>query len=482
MTIDTTTLEAATMHALVDPGRFSSLLGGLDITPGGVYILDDNTVRRNIEQLARIAAFGPPEAVLAAHRLTWQIAQAFDIFPASIDTFYRATGSGTIGRQLSVPAINMRAVAFHSARGVFQAMRSTRTGAVIFELSRGEIGFTAQRPHEYAVQILCAAIAEEYSGPVFLQGDHFQISASRYTTDPEKEVRAVEELIRESVEAGFFNIDIDASTLVDLSFEDIARQQELNVQLTARLAAFTRALEPEGVTISLGGEIGEVGEHNSTVEETRVFLDGVEQNMPAGQPSLSKLSVQTGTRHGGNVLPDGSFGDMPVDFSLIKLLSQVCRKEFGLAGCVQHGASMLSLEKIAALPTADCAEVHLAAIFLNAVYDKLPNEAVKQADDWAKQTFAHEWKSDWSEAQFLHHARRYPIGPFKEDWWGLDDCHEPIREAVRSVAEGYIKALGADETMDLVTQHVGHGSVEWCAPAKGIRSDWDESHIRDLAD
>ena len=481
MTIDTTMFETVTTHALVDHDRLASLLGGLDITPEGLRILDDNTVRGNIEQLARIAAFGPPEAVLAAHQLTWQIAQTLGIFPASINTLYRATGSGAIDRQVSVPAINMRAVAFHSARGVFQAMRSNRAGAVIFELSRGEIGFTAQRPHEYAVQILCAAIAEEYSGPVFLQGDHYQISASRYAIDPEKEVQAVEELIREAVSAGFYNIDIDASTLVDLSFEDITRQQLLNIQLTARLSAFTRALEPTAVTISLGGEIGEVGEHNSTTGEVRAYLGGVEENLPSNQPGLSKISVQTGTRHGGNVLADGSFGDMPIDFGLIKQLSQVCRDEFGLAGCVQHGASMLSLEKIAKLPAADCTEVHLAAAFLNVVYDSLPDDVVNKADDWAKQSFAHEWKTDWSEAQFLHHARRYPIGPFKEDWWRLDACHAPICEAVRGVAEDYINALGAAETMDLVSQYVGHGPVAWCAPTKAIRVDGEESQISDLA-
>ena len=35
-----------------------------------------------------------------------------------------------------------------------------------------------------------------------------------------------------------------------------------------------RDLEPAGITISVGGEIGEVGGKNSTVEELRAFMDG----------------------------------------------------------------------------------------------------------------------------------------------------------------------------------------------------------------
>jgi len=35
-----------------------------------------------------------------------------------------------------------------------------------------------------------------------------------------------------------------------------------------------RDLEPDGITISVGGEIGEVGGKNSTVEELQAFMEG----------------------------------------------------------------------------------------------------------------------------------------------------------------------------------------------------------------
>ena len=41
------------------------------------------------------------------------------------------------------------------------------------------------------------------------------------------------------------------------------------------MTAFIRSIEPEGVTISVGGEIGEVGGHNSNEEELRAYTDDV---------------------------------------------------------------------------------------------------------------------------------------------------------------------------------------------------------------
>ena len=41
------------------------------------------------------------------------------------------------------------------------------------------------------------------------------------------------------------------------------------VPVTAEMTKFIRSIEPKGVTISVGGEIGEVGKKNSTVENPR---------------------------------------------------------------------------------------------------------------------------------------------------------------------------------------------------------------------
>ena len=47
-----------------------------------------------------------------------------------------------------------------------------------------------------------------------------------------------------------------------------------------------------------------------------------------GQEGLSKISIQTGTSHGGVVLPDGSIAQVSVDFDTLQQLSAVA-KEYG---------------------------------------------------------------------------------------------------------------------------------------------------------
>jgi len=480
--IDFAVLQSAARNGSQDDQRhLRVIMASVSQRDGSIEIADAAQVANAIGVLARLAVFGSDDVKANAHRAAWEIAQALGIYPASIDALYRQFGRSEVSG-LTVPAMNMRAIAFQSARGVFRAMRELKVAAAIFELSRGEIGFTGQRPHEYATAILCAAIAEGYTGPIFLQGDHFQVSATRFSENPEAEVAAVEALISEAISAGFYNIDIDTSTLVDLPQGDVDAQQKPNYALSARLANFIRQAEPDGVTISLGGEIGEVGESNSTVEEVNAYLNGFDACTPSDQPGLTKLSIQSGTRHGGNVLADGSFGDMPIEFDLIDVLSAICRNRHGLGGCVQHGASMLTLEKISQLPDAGCIEVHLAAAFLNAVYANLPVELVQQADDWAKENFAGEWKSGWSEAQFLHHARRYPIRVFKQEWWQATNCHSAVRDVVHQTATAYFKALRVENSRDLIEGATRHAPVTWVPPVLAPQAQRnDENAIHDLA-
>src|SRR5205823_1794374 len=82
-----------------------------------------------------------------------------------------------------------------------------------------------------------------------------QINAKKYATGPDAELKAVLDLSAEAIRAGFYNIDVDTSTLVDLSKPTHAEQQALNGRLCAEIAAFIRRHEPEGVTISVGGEL-----------------------------------------------------------------------------------------------------------------------------------------------------------------------------------------------------------------------------------
>ena len=221
-----------------------------------------------MDRLVRAAVFGETDEKEHARWLIWEIGQAVGVRAASIQDLYMARGRGEVNG-FTVPAINVRGMAYDTARSIFRTAIKMNAGAFLLEIARSEIAYTDQRPAEYVAVMLAAALREGFRGPVFIQGDHFQVSAKKYAVDPKPEVDAVKALAREAIAAGFYNIDIDTSTLVDLSKPTLDEQQRPNYQVGIDILKTVRELEPKGVTISTGGEIGEVGTENSTVEELR---------------------------------------------------------------------------------------------------------------------------------------------------------------------------------------------------------------------
>jgi fructose/tagatose bisphosphate aldolase len=423
-----------------------------------VRVLDPARLRGTvIDTLVYNAVFAAtPEVRGTCRHVIRCAAQALGCGPASIHDLYAAMGRGDVPA-MTVPAINIRGMSYDTARAVVRAARRLDAGAFIFEVAKSEIGYTFQRPAEYAAVMLAAAIKEGHEGPVFIQGDHFQVNAKKYRADPEAAVEEVRALIREAVPAGFYNIDIDTSTLVDLSRATVTEQQRDNFERAAELTALVREAEPDDVTVSVGGEIGEVGEKNSTVEEFEAFMEGYRAALPEGMEGISKISVQTGTSHGGVPLPDGSVAEVALDFGVLKTISQVARSRYGLSGTVQHGASTLPDEAFHRFVQSDASEVHLATGFQNMVYESahLPEDLKADVAAWLTEHCAAERKEGQTEAQFLYKTRKKGFGPFKERFWTLP---EPVRAAIGRELEDKLQflfeQLAVKGSLAVVRQHV----------------------------
>jgi fructose-bisphosphate aldolase class II len=243
------------------------------VLDGKVTVTDESAIASPaMDKLAYTAVFGEQDDRDDARWLIWEIGQAVCVRAASIHDLYKARGRGLCGG-FTVPAMNIRGMAYDTGRAVFRQAVKHKVGALILEIARSEIAYTDQRPAEYVAVMLAAALREGFRGPVFIQGDHFQVNAKKFAVDPVTEVNGVKQLAREAIAAGFYNIDVDTSTLVDLSKPNLNEQQRNNYEQGVELALTVRELEPEGVTISIGGEIGEVGTENSTVEELVTYMD-----------------------------------------------------------------------------------------------------------------------------------------------------------------------------------------------------------------
>ena len=459
------------MSIATDTDLRARLAGVADIGPSGLTVRDEAALRGPLmDDLVFEAVFNDDAPLRDAARwVIWSASQALGCGSASIHELYRARGRGAVpATAFTVPAINVRAAAYLTARQAFAAALERDAGTVIFEIAKSEMAYTDQRPGEYTAVILAAALREGWSAPVFLQGDHFQFNATKWAADAQAELDGLRDLSREAIEAGFLNVDIDSSTLVDLSKPTVAEQQRVNAENTAELTRFIRSLQPDGVTISVGGEIGEVGKSNSTEEELRAYLDGYLALLGDGIDPISKVSVQTGTSHGGVVLPDGSVAEVSIDFDTLRRLSTVAREEYGLAGGVQHGASTLPEEAFHEFPEKGTAEIHLATGFQNIIYDGggLPDELRAEMLAWCAANCDDERKAGETEEQFLYKTRKKAIGPFKRRLWTLpDENAAQIAANLRAKFGHLFDELGIAGTRDLVERHVTRVAVPRPLPA-----------------
>ena len=382
------------------------LLGGAVTVRGGTVQLGnaDALASAHMDALVHQAVFGNEATQSYARWVIWELGQLAGVRPASIHDLYIARGEGKCGG-FTVPAINVRGMSYDTARSIFRTAMKLDAAAFILEIARSEIAYTAQRPAEYVTVMIAAALREGYRGPLFIQGDHFQVNAKKYAVDPVPEVNAVKALVKEAVAAGFYNIDVDTSTLVDLSKESLPEQQRLNYEVCVDILQTVRAEEPAGVTISVGGEIGEVGTENSTPEELEAFMEGFNGTLRAvapGMAGLSKISVQSGTSHGGVVMSDGSIADVALDLDTLETLSRIARERYGLAGAVQHGASTLPDTAFNNFPRTETAEIHLATNFQNMMYDHLSASMRQEIYAWRDETAKAARKEKDSNEQFYY--------------------------------------------------------------------------------
>lgn len=428
---------------------------------GRARLADAERLRdEGIDALVRDAVFGRDGVRQRARYMIWCAAQEMGALSSSIQDLYAVRGQGAIKQSFTVPAVNVRGPTYDVVRAGLRAARTNDVGAVVFEIARSEMSYTHQTPSEYASVVLAAAIKENWRRPVFLQGDHFQFSAKQYAEDADGVTQGIRNLITESLEAGFFNIDIDASTLVDLGQSTVQKQQALNARLTAQMTDLIRGNEPAEVAVSVGGEIGEVGKHNSTEEELRAYLNAFKRSLSQLRKQatgISKVSIQTGTSHGGVVGPDGKVVDVAVDFGTIERLTAVAREDYQLAGVVQHGASTLPDDLFHEFPKAGACEIHLATGFQNAIFDHeaFPQDLTTRMVEHLESNHAGEKKKDWTREQFVYKTRKKAFGPFKQDLWDLpEETKDAIMKTVEQRFAFLYRELKVTDTAGLVKHYI----------------------------
>ena len=134
-------------------------------------LVDADALReRGVDRLVHAAVFdGDADVRDTARWLIGEAGRAVGVAPASIHDLYMARGRGEV-HGFTVPAMNVRAASYDTARALFSAAREMKVGALILEIARSEIGYTDQRPGEYVAAMTAAAIRG--GGAPLIQVDH----------------------------------------------------------------------------------------------------------------------------------------------------------------------------------------------------------------------------------------------------------------------------------------------------------------------
>ena len=367
------------------------------------------------------------------------------MYLTSTQKLYEKIAQGEISGFI-VPAFNIRTLTFDIARALFRAAKKEKTGAFIVELAKSEMKYTAQSPEEYVRNITKAAKEEKFEGPIFIQGDHFKCSKVNARC-----IKELEKLIKKAIEAGFYNIDIDSSKL----------PIEENSKITAYFTNFIRKLELTGAVpaVSVGGEVGQIGGKNTTVEEFNDFIKNYSRELKRltldrEVKPIIKVAVQTGTSHGGIVLPAGKLKRVKEDFDTLTKLSKIAKK-YGMAGAVQHGASTLPEKYFSRFPKTGACEIHLATQFQNMIYDSsyFPSDLKEKIYTWLKKKFWQKRKPGDTEEQFIYKFRKRALGPFKKEILNIpkkdiDKICEELEEKFRF----FFQKLNVSDTSNLIKE------------------------------
>ena len=403
-----------------------------------------------MDELVWKANFGDEQTAKYAQREIRKAALNQGVYPASIHNLY--INRKYIPEKFTVPAINVRELTYDFAQTIFKVAKELNVGTLIFEIARSEMKYTDQPPAEFVASILGAAIKQNWNGPVFVQGDHFQPKALTPGVPVEREIESIQLLIKEAIEAGFYNIDIDSSTLVDLTKHTVKEQQEPNIKYMLELGNFIRRCEPENIRISIGGEIGHIGGKNSTVEDFETFMEGVGTEL-----KLSKVSVQTGSSHGGTVLPDGTVKKVDIAFDVLQDISNIARQKYNMGGAVQHGASTLDEILFKQFPEKDTLEIHLATEFQNIILEHpvFPKDLLEKMYNWLELNKKEEWEEGWNEEQFHYKLRKKAWGQFKEETWKIKpEVKTKLMESVAQELRFLFKNLKVENTRHIIDKYI----------------------------
>ena len=155
-----------------------------------------------------------------------------------------------------------------------------------------------------------------------------------------------------------------------------------------------------------------------------------------GAAGISKVSVQTGTSHGGVPLPDGGVAEVKLDFEVLRELGDVARaarpgrrRPARRVDAARRAVPPLPGGRDRRDPPRD--RVPERALRAPGVPGRAPHGEIEA---WVLRERADERKDGQTDQQFVYTTRKKAIGPFKRELWDLSTKDEILAAARRKVS------------------------------------------------
>jgi hypothetical protein len=303
------------------------------------------------------------------------------------------------------------------------------------------------------------------------------VGRASYQVSRDDEINGMKDRIEQAIAAGFFNIDLDTSSLADFSRPSTFEQQQLSSRECAELVAWVREIEPKELSVGIGAEIKILGDGNLTADELRAFMEGFFDglNLPGDKRDLAKLIV----------LVDGATNEAEIDLELLRELGEMARREYGLGLSIRSGTLSIPEVLFAEFPDHQVSELQLTAPFEDLILDHedFPKALKKEFYQWIDNEWPGARRADQSDETFYRASRRRALVPFKQRLWDLpEELRARIAETIQAKLAFYFDSLRVGNTAGLVRATVDIEKTGLPLPASGYSQTAEASLTSYLAD
>jgi len=343
-----------------------------------------------IDALIQTALFAESEEVKSFTRwLIRETGKQIGNFPASLHPLYQtlADDSENVSHQYVIPSIDISGMTYEMARAVYRARQRTDTGPVIFELNDSDQMADATPLSDYTVSVIAAAIKEQHAengwGPIFLKRN-LKVNIDRSSEELEGKLRELTDTIDRTLDAGIYNISIDAS-VPDGDDNTVEPDPTENARITAELVRYIRSKEPKNTPVTVSGTLTISENLTIAPKQLRTFLQEFQQQISSEEAEKDVRGIATVSIRRSNNSADNSGSDGKLVWSdsnkdMLTNLSNIAREEFALFGIVPRDIPQLSEQSLSDLSDENVTELQYSRDFQNFIlnHPRFPRHLGKQ--------------------------------------------------------------------------------------------------------